>query len=64
MTKTKIVPGARVRTNAVYKKQISTTPRAGVVVRAHAPIGGCWVVRLDDIAPVQYMHENYLEAES
>lgn len=60
----KIVPDSRVRTNALYAQNISATSRAGVVVRRHAPIGECWVVQWDDIAPVQYFHESYLETES
>lgn len=56
--------GTRVRTNARYEREVSPVPRAGVTVRRHAPITGCWVVQMDDIAPVQYVHENFLEVES
>lgn len=58
----KLAPGVRVKTNAEYARLISTTARAGAVVKAHRPISECWVVRFDDVAPLQFVNAYYLEA--
>lgn len=57
----KIEPGCRARTNALYAKQISETPRQMEVLRPSRTIGGAWHCRWDGIEPEQVVHERFLE---
>lgn len=65
--KTKLAPGTRVRTNAALARLFHpplATPWQGVVEAPHVGIAGCWRVRLDRVAPTQYVHEAFLEVAS
>lgn len=61
MSKKKLSPGDRVRTNARYARDISRVPREGTLDKELTWIGGLWRVILIGFDRPQHMHESYVE---
>src|SRR4051812_16348436 len=53
--------GDHVRTNARYAKEISRTPRVGVLLKPLTWTAGGWIVRLEGFEKPQYIHKRYME---
>lgn len=58
----KFKPGARVRTNDVFKTVTKGYgPWSGALVRRDGTIGGAWYVRVDGISKMQVINEKLME---